>query len=315
MPCNKPYTVYQSRDRKTKKGKPAIEFKKSHGIPGSESQIACGQCYGCRMEHSRKWAYRNMHEAQLHQYNQYITLTYNDENIPYQGTLHKPDIQKFWKRLRKHQAIRYYSCGEYGDEKERPHYHAIVFNLCLIDKVYYKTAPSGDKLYKSKYLEKIWKLGNVIIGESVTFESCAYVSRYILKKWKAKTKYELDKHYERTNKSTGLVYQLEPEFQTMSRRPGIGTGYYEKYKTDMYQHGTDGKIVIRGGISCSTPSFYDQKFEAESSTNSKRLEHIKEERKRLSELRADDNTPARLKTKESIAHHRATRQLPRNLNK
>jgi len=310
MPCNKPYTAYRSRNGKSTTGKHPIVFNKANGLPGSELKVRCGQCWGCRLEHSRLWALRNVHESKLHDNNQYLTLTYNDDEIPTNRSLFKPHLQRFWKRLRKHgYNIRYYACGEYGDETERPHYHAIVFNLDVPDKKYYK-AHNGNKLYQSQTLNNIWSHGNVIIG-NVTFESCAYVSRYIMKKWKARSQYELDKHYERINKSTGEIYQIEPEYQTMSRNPGIGKKFYDKYKSDFYQDGTDGKVTIRGGIQCSTPIFYDSKFESESETNFLKLETIKLRRREHAEARAEDNTPSRLNTKESILRNKINKQLPR----
>lgn len=312
MPCNKPYTVYKSRHKKTKRGKPAIEFNKKDGVPGTEFQVKCGSCYGCRLEHSRTWAFRNMHEAQMHDHNQFITFTYNDDNLPHHQSLHKPDLQKFFKRLRKSKNIRYYACGEYGDKNDRPHYHAIIFGLELTDLVYHKTE-NNFKLFTSKTIAKLWKHGAHYIGESVTFESCAYVSRYIMKKWKARSAYELEKHYERIDKATGLVRNLLPEFQTMSRRPGIGFSYYKKFASDIYQIGTDGKVISRGNISCKSPTYYDYLFEQESTETQKRLDTIKEIRRQKAEDRAEENTPARLKTKEHIAQIRATKQLPRNL--
>ena len=314
MSCNKPYTVYRSRDRKTSRGKPAIEFKKSAGIPGSESQIACGQCTGCRLEHSRIWAIRNMHENQMHNNSQYVTLTYNDNNLPHNQSLYKPDLQRFFKRLRKDQSVRYYACGEYGDTTERPHYHAIIYGLEILDREYYKTTSQGHKLYKSKYLSQFWKLGHVILGEEVNFETCAYVARYIMKKQKGKSDYDLQQKYERIDRDTGLIRQLLPEYQTMSRRPGIGFSYFKKFASDIYQSGTDGQVVLRGGMSCKSPTYYDNLYAEQSLSNQQIVDNIKEKRRIKIEERAEDNTPARLKTKESIAQNRANKQLPRTLN-
>lgn len=255
-----------------------------------------------------------MHEAKMHNDNHFVTLTYSPEQydqLPNPHSLHKPHLQKFFKRLRFHgYNIRYYACGEYGDLTERPHYHAIIFNLKLPDKKYLKTH-NENKLYTSKTLEQIWGHGHVTIGHEVTFETCAYVSRYIIKKWKAASKWELQQIYQRIEEETGLVYQLEPEFQTMSRRPGIGKSFYDKYKNDMYQDGTDGQVLIRGGIACATPSFYDFKFESESKKNFQRLETIKKRRRETAELNAADNTQARLDTKESILKNKTKKQLLR----
>lgn len=313
MPCNKPYTAYRSKNGKSKTGKHPIVFKKEHGIPGSQIEVPCGQCIGCRLEHSRVWAIRNVHESKMHEHNQYITLTYNNENLPSDNSLHKSDLQKFWKRLRKRgHNVRYYACGEYGDDTERPHYHAIVFGLELPDKELYSTS-NGNRLYTSQTLERVWSHGHVIIG-NVTFESCAYVSRYILKKWKGKTDYEIKKHYERINKETGLITQLLPEFQTMSRNPGIGKTFYEKYKNDFYQIGSDGRVTLRGGIQMSTPHYYDNQFENESTENFTRMEHIKQTRREIANDPERQLTQAQRNTKENSLRNRAAKQLQRKLN-
>ena len=316
MPCYSPYTAYRSRTGKNAKtGKHPIVFKKSLGIPSQEIKIACGQCYGCRLESSRIWALRCLHESKIHDYNEYITLTYDEESLQklkYPDSTEMEHLKKFWKKLRKKNNIRYYACSEYGEETGRPHYHAIVFGLKLDDKKYYKTV-DNYKLYNSAYLNRTWGHGNVIIG-NVTFESCAYVARYVMKKWKSRTQYELDKHYERINKETGEVYQIEPEKQYMSRRPGIGTGYYKKFKEDFYQAGTDGRISIRGGIKTKPPSFYDSKYELESNTKFRIIESIKQQRRFEAEQDSANNTPSRLRTRESIARNIATKRLPRPNN-
>lgn len=285
-------------------------FNRTNALPGKENEIplACGQCTGCRLEHSRRWAIRCMHEAKMHEHNYFLTNTYNEQNIPHHHTLNKEHLQKFWKRLRdRRPKLRYYACGEYGELTERPHYHAIVFGLNITDKKHYCTN-NGNKIYTSETIDKIWGKGYVYIGD-VTFESCAYVSRYVLKKWKARSEYELKKHYERVDGDTGEVYHIIPEYVTMSQ--GIGADFYKKFKADMYRPGMDGTVNIRGGITCQTPSYYDNKFEKESIANFNQLENIKTKRREHHERRVEDNTPTRLKTKENIAHNRATRQLPR----
>ena len=316
MPCYRPYTAYRSKSGKSSTGKHPIVFNKKLGLKDSEIKIACGQCYGCRMEKSRIWAMRCMHEAKLHDFNYYLTLTYDDEHLaqlPKKNSLSKRHLQLFWKRLRKAgYKFRYYACGEYGEQKERPHYHAILFNLPIPDLKYHSTTRSGHKLYNAESINEHWPHGFVVIG-NVTFESAAYVARYVMKKRSSKTKHELDQHYERLDTETGELYNLEPEFQVMSRRPGIGTEFYQTFKKDMYQAGTDGKVYIRGGVSCKPPNFYESKYELESNDNFRQIERIKERRRKSYEDRAGDNTEARLLVKESISKNIATKRLPRNI--
>jgi len=68
---------------------------------GHPLELPCGQCIGCRLERSRQWAIRCVHEASMHENNCFITLTYAPEYLPPDGGLIKSDFQKFIKRLRK----------------------------------------------------------------------------------------------------------------------------------------------------------------------------------------------------------------------
>ena len=127
-----------------------------------------------------------------------MTLTYDDEHLPKTGSLVPEDLQKFLKKLRRFieyhgsdKKIRFFACGEYGDNFCRPHYHAIIYNLDIPDLKRFSTSFSGDTYYTSNTINSIWKNGYVIIGQ-VTFESCAYVARYVTKKITGEQAYE---HY------------------------------------------------------------------------------------------------------------------------
>ena len=155
------------------------------------------------------------HEASLYQDNCFITLTYSDEHLPSDKSLHVDHFQKFMKRLRKRfgEGVRYYHCGEYGEKYMRPHYHACLFNFDFPDKKIWKEN-NGNRLYISESLSELWPFGFVTIGD-VTFESAAYVARYIMKKVNGDL---AESHYERVDWDTGEVYHLKPEYTTMSRR-------------------------------------------------------------------------------------------------
>lgn len=198
-------------------------------------KLPCGQCIGCRIAYSKQWAARCMMELESHDSAYFVTFTYDDDHVPlswysdpdtgeaYQAmTLRKRDLQLLMKRIRKHfgdDHIRFFASGEYGDESFRPHYHAILFGLHLTDLVRYKTVKEAGQYYtyyNSKELSDCWRKGFVVVG-SVTFESCAYVARYVMKKLKGKEA----KFYQ--------VHNIEPEFVNMSRRPGIARDYYESH--------------------------------------------------------------------------------------
>jgi len=183
-----------------------------------------------------------MHEAQLHEHNCFITLTYNEENIPHDYGLKKSDFQKFMKRLRKAipTKIRYFMCGEYGETNTlRPHYHACIFGYDFPDKQYYKNSKSGLPLYMSPLLTKVWRKGNCDIG-NLTFESASYVASYVCKKLLGKDKNteEYYNYYNRVDPDTGEQFIVQPEYVAMSRRPGIAKNWIQTYMEDTWRDDT-----------------------------------------------------------------------------
>lgn len=212
--------------------------------------VPCGQCIGCKLERSRLWAIRCMHETTLHENSIFVTLTYDDEHLPPNGNLNRPDLQKFFKRLKKgHPNVRRFYCGEYGDQTRRPHYHAILFGYSPDDKQLHRVK-SGNRYYVSEKLLKLWKHGHCEFSD-VTFETCAYVARYVTKKI---TGPPAEKHYQRIDPETGEVTQVNPEFSGMSLRPGIGMPFLEKWADDIY---SKYEIVTRG-VACKPPPAYDR---------------------------------------------------------
>lgn len=280
MPCYSPLKGYWAKTR-NESGKRSIVFTAREGFIDKPVDIPCGQCIGCRLERSRQWAMRCMHESQLHTQSCFITLTYNPENLPRDGSLSKRHFQLFIKKLRHHlkgRKIRYFHCGEYGESLGRPHYHACLFGYDPSDKELL-TENQGIRLYSSPSLEKIWGKGFVTIGD-VTFESAAYVARYITKKI---TGDKAESHYQ----------GRQPEYVTMSRRPGIGKKWFEKYQTDVYPKDF---ITVREK-KVKAPKYYDKLYEH---IDPSAFEQIKIERKRKCKENELDNTPERLHVKETV---------------
>lgn len=223
-------------------------------------ELPCGQCIGCRLERSRQWAVRCVHEASLWSDNCFLTLTYDDVHLPAGGSLVKKDLQDFWKRLRKAiypAKLRYFACGEYGSQFERPHYHACVFGWSPSDKKLY-TIRCGSRLYLSDIIAKCWPFGFHTIGD-VSFDSAAYVARYVLKKINGDA---ADDHY----------CDREPEYVVMSRKPGIAKDWILNFYSDVYPHDY---VVIRDNIKCRPPRYYDQVYDLECNGD---LDYIKNKR-------------------------------------
>lgn len=254
MPCYSPLTGYRSRSVNAS-GKRSIVFSPHQGFRDMPVKLPCGQCIGCRLERSRQWAIRCVHEAQLYDRNSFITLTYSDENLPKDASLNVEDWQKFMKRLRKRygKGVKYFHCGEYGEQFGRPHYHAILFNLDFSDKELLCRRKDGD-LYVSESLERLWTLGHSSIGD-VTFESAAYVARYVTKKITGKNALH---HYNKIDLQTGeILAERRPEYQTSSKAEAIGRAWLEKYMTDVYP---DDFVVLRGK-KLKPPRYYNSRYE------------------------------------------------------
>lgn len=270
-------------------------FKQGKSPIGDNNvSIPCGKCVGCRLERSRQWALRCMHEASLHERNCFLTLTYSDEYLPPDRSLNVSHFQLFFKRLRKKygDGIRFYHCGEYGDQLGRPHYHACVFNFDFPDKVFYKMS-NGERLFTSESLSTLWGFGFCTIG-ALTFESAAYVARYCMKKVNGDM---ADDHYCVVDPDSGRVFKVKPEYATMSRRPGIGRGWYEKYSSDAYPS----DYLVVNGVKCKPPRYYDRCFEVDDPDGFSALKQKREDFAKL----ADDNSSDRLLVKEKIQLARA----------
>lgn len=256
------------------------EIKEMH--PGAIS-IPCGHCIGCRLDYSRSWADRMMLELDHFGGKAiFATLTYDNEHVPITidpdtgeagyFTLDKSDLQKFFKRLRKKypdKEIRYYAAGEYGNTTFRPHYHAIIFGLCLedfTDCVYHGRNDLGQVHFSSEDFYHIWQQGFVVLA-SVSWKTCAYVARYVQKKALAERNPFLDK------------FGCETEFSVMSRRPGIGAFYMQDHPgvfeySNIYVSGYDRPI--------SLPKYFIKKLEL---TDPELYANIKKQRSEFTEDR------------------------------
>lgn len=193
-------------------------------------------------------------------------------------------------------------CGEYGENgTRRPHYHIILFGYKPTDLVAYGVNKQGKTLYTSPMIEEIWGKGNVDIGD-VTYESCSYVARYIMKKQLGNEQnyWHITQH--------GLVTEREPEYTAMSRRPGIARDWFDEYYSDIYPH-DDLQVLTKKGVRyAKIPRYYDQLMEL---VNPEMMEEIKEKRQQEAYSRFD-NTDLSLIAREKITE-RTLNKLKREL--
>jgi hypothetical protein len=252
-------------------------------------QLPCNSCLGCLLERSRKWAIRCLHESQMHEDNCFVTLTYDDAHLG-DGSLNYRDYQLFMRRLRKRfGAVRFFMCGEYGDLRGRPHFHSCLFGFNFPDREYYRTLRSGSRLYTSGILSDLWPKGFSSIGD-VTFESAAYVARYIFKKFEKPIPGWIVSE-------GGECRPKVREFTRMSLKPGIGREWIEKYLDEVY----DNDYVVVNGVKCRPPKYYDGVLKL---VRPDSFESLEVGRVANAVLHAPDCTPARLADREVVTRAR-----------
>lgn len=238
MGCDSPLKGWKDRDTG------GIVFRREMGY-GEKMEVGCGQCLGCRLDYSRMWAMRIVHESSLYEYtggNCFVTLTYrdkkdcdaqqlkNEQHVPDNWSLNKSHMRNFFKRLRKYfpdQQVRYFYAGEYGKKCQhgidlsrvkcpmcncgRPHYHVCLFNASFLDLEAYQS-DGGIIRYTSPALERLWGYGFVDVGE-LNYSSANYTAKYILKKVVSVNSLDHYQHFD----LNGEITWIEPEYTCMSR--------------------------------------------------------------------------------------------------
>lgn len=278
MPCYTPHRV--QTDGVNENGKVNIVWKYRSGL--SNIELPCSSCIGCKLERSRNMADRCMLEADMHDVNCFVTLTFDPKHLPLNRSLDHRLFQLFMKRLRKWygKPLKFYMCGEYGGRLGRPHYHALLFGVNFDDKLL-ATIRNGNKLYTSNALQKLWPYGFSSIGD-VTYKSASYVTRYVLKKQSIKN----HDHY--VDKHTGEC--LKPEYTRCSN--GIGKAWLNKYFSDVYPSDE----LVRNGRIGRPPRYFDKQLEK---VNPQLLDEIKA-RRSLAIPPVEERTEERLAVKQRV---------------
>jgi len=202
--------------------------------PGG-SAYGCGQCMPCRINKRREWTHRIMLEATQHGDNSFVTLTYDDDHLPYTSgglpTLVQDHLTRFLKRLRKAyqpQQLRYFYVGEYGTNTQRPHYHLALFNYPACSRGVTQLNRRGTCCAVCDGLREIWGAGNVYSGQ-LENSSAAYIAGYVVKKF---TNPE-DKE------TRDWLQGRKEEFARMSLKPGIGAGFMPEVASVLLTHNLD----------------------------------------------------------------------------
>jgi len=283
-----------------------VKWRQTNGF----MPIPCGKCSGCRNDQRLQWTIRCTHEASQHDNTTFLTLTVDDDHMPWHGSLSKKLLAGFFKRLR-HEAtrihnprysnsrsnaltnnqptfIRFFGCGEYGTTTKRAHYHALLFGLWPQDARIY-----GADTFTSESLSLLWKEGTHQFSKANP-DRIAYVCGYVNKKMGTMRDRSA---YGVVDPDTGEYHERIPEFAVMSRRPGIGTQWFTKYETDLRraQLHYDGRYV-------SIPRFYERKYQEQ---HPEEVEYRRDLRARLREQRNPvEHTKKRLREREAVAKGR-----------
>lgn len=222
---------------------------------GLRSQVPCGHCDGCRRFKRDSWAIRCHHEAKYHRHNSFITLTYDDEHLPYAGSLSRQHFDNFMKYLRMEIAplrVRFFAAGEYGETYKRPHYHLLLFGYKFPD---FKAAQTGKEFTEgnSAFLDRIWGKGFTSIGE-MSYPAASYVAKYCIKRPSKKLAEENGLY---TRIVGEKLVEVEPEFNTQSKMPGLGTKWIEEHWRDVYPADRVVIMTPKGPRIKTPPTFYD----------------------------------------------------------
>lgn len=205
MACVCPIEGWRAR-KCNDNGKYGLTFRAQDADLEEPLSVPCGKCLGCRVDQSREWGIRCFHESLLYERNAFLTLTYAEPPVDFS----KYDLVCFFKRMRYAGfQFRYFGCGEYGSLSGRAHYHALIFGEDFRDGAY----QIDSTLYGNPIVDYEWRHGLVSIG-SVSAESCFYTAGYCAKK--------VD----------------QDAFNVMSRKPGIGRRYLDRFGADMLATGT-----------------------------------------------------------------------------
>lgn len=267
VPCFHPLRAFRTNGGTVVLGKEAVDSQ--------PLALPCGNCIGCRTDKARQWALRCHLELQDHPSAVFTTLTYDSRSLP--ATLQKHHLAGFLKRLRKKKrgGIRFFAAGEYGERTNRPHYHAILYGCSEADR---------------QAIADAWGMG-IARTDPITPQRIAYCAGYCNKK----VGYRYTQHEERVDPSTGEVYQWQPPFRQMSRRPGIGANA-RQWPQSWRLFG------VHNGVRLPVPRYLHQAWQ-DIATNLQ-TEDLDYEKSQLKLSRNRELTPASLASAELLAQAR-----------
>lgn len=334
MPCTAPIRGVRDRDGVVRLRRGVADARLFGTGKNPELELPCGRCLDCKIKRSGDWAVRAVHEASLHDRNCFLTLTFSDEGLALRelqnGThpfdLDVADWQGFAKRLRQEltrqqrrfekqmglpkqpvKGFRFFQVGEYGDEGNRPHYHALIFGQDFTGEGELWKDNKGNPKWRSSSVEKCWPYGFAELGE-LTPETINYVCRYVTKKLYGPKAIEA---LERIDSHTGEIVTVRPELATMSRGGrsklgGIGSRWIDQWLEDTFK---DDSVIIKGKRT-AVPRYYTKRLEQK---DKDLFEVIRQQREEKAKKRAAHNTPERRAVRAQVTKAKAALKKRREL--
>lgn len=171
MACENPFRILNPAYKNTNDKIFWLEYYRETygyiGLPDEYIEVPCGKCLSCKKDRLNGWRLRLNAECQRYSNSHFITLTFDDFFLRKFGKHPNKAVRLFLDRLRKRcgNGIRHFIIGEYGERKQRFHYHGILFNCPKIN---------ADEL------QKVWKYGFVFLGY-VNENTANYVCKYLTK--------------------------------------------------------------------------------------------------------------------------------------
>lgn len=248
MACEFPVAMFYARELNPS-GRRSLVSDVRKALNDTPVYVPCQFCINCRLARANLWTARCLHEFKMHQTsaNAFITLTYDDIHLPEKASLVRRHPALFMKRLRKAHGngVRMFGCGEYGETTGRPHYHILLFNTGFGDGVKYKVSKTGEPLFRSAELSRLWSDDIGCIGEcnfgAVSVASIKYVAGYVTKRVRGP---KADAHY------NGRL----PEFAMWSL--GLGSSWFDKFHPEVIKADS----IIVDGVEMALPRYYNTRY-------------------------------------------------------
>ena len=219
--------------------------------------VGCGKCPLCLGKKGNEWKFR-LKQTMKHATDcWFVTLTYDNTNLPKRSDNGKIQLQRFFKRLRKNYNLskvapgfKYFAVAELGGDFGRIHYHILFFN-------------TGWNWYQMHYnAKKTWGNG-IVYTEDMNLNRIAYVTKYIHQNIYRKPAYAekyVELKYSNGQSHIKKVKIRRPNYFFMMCSKGIGLELIESSAMIKYLVERGDGTIKDGDFTISIPRYYIEKL-------------------------------------------------------